>query len=28
VEREVHPWNVSPDGAPLSADVLAKGLIG
>jgi hypothetical protein len=27
VEREMHPWNVSPDGVPLSADALAKGLV-
>lgn len=27
VEREAHPWSVSPDGVPLSADALAKGLL-
>jgi hypothetical protein len=27
VEREDHPWAASPEGVPLSADVLAKGLV-
>ena len=27
VDRDAHPWSISPDGVPLSADALAKGLI-